>query len=212
MILKLYDSPYIDASIAELYLLLMIRPISVQLNQRFVIMSIDGHKLTVVGTDGYWLEPIKEVDYVIIHSGERYDFLLDATQTSLENYWIRAETLEIDTSQGGPPFQSLGNAVEAILHYKQGIDDQEILSTEYEAIMELSPSRQCTEADPCIAVNCPFQNFLSSYYIECVNVNEMRLLEPAPRHEMPNADPDPNCADCSHLLNLTLMVNHSQLL
>ena len=109
--------------------------------------------------------------------------------------------MEIDTSLGGPPFQSLGNAVEAILHYKQGIDDQEILSTEYEAIMELSPSRQCTEVDPCIAVNCPFQNFHSSYYIECVNVNEMRLLEPAPLHEMPNADPDPNCADCSHLLN-----------
>ena len=85
-----------------------------------------------------------------IHSnaGERYDFLLDAAQTSLENYWICAETLEIDASQGGPPFQSLGNAVEAILHYKQGIDDQEILSTEYEAIKELSPSRQCTEADP----------------------------------------------------------------
>ena len=118
VILKLYDSPYIDASITELYLLLMTRPISVQLNQGFVIMSIDGHKLTVVGTDGYWLEPIKEVDYVIIHSGERYDFLLNTTQTSLENYWIHAETLEIDTSQGGPPFQSLGNAVEAILHYK----------------------------------------------------------------------------------------------
>ena len=34
-----------------------------------------------------------------------------------------------------------------------------------------------------------------------MNVNEMRLLEPAPLHEMPNADPDPNCADCSHLLS-----------
>lgn len=32
--------------------------------------SIDDHKLIVVGTDGYWLEPIKEVDYIIIHSGE----------------------------------------------------------------------------------------------------------------------------------------------
>ena len=164
--------------------------------------SIDGHKLTVVGTDGYWLEPIKEVDYIIIHSGERYDFLLDASQTSVENYWIHAETLEADFSQPGPPFPSLGNKVEAILHYKQGSDDQgKIPSSEYEEIKELSPSRQCTEATPCIAVNCPFENFHSSYHIDCVNVNEMRLLEPAPLHETPNANPDPDCEDCSHLLN-----------
>ena len=164
--------------------------------------SIDGHKLTVVGTDGYWLEPVKEVDYIIIHSGERYDFLLDATQTSNENYWIHAETLEADLSQPGPPYPSLGNKVEAILHYKQGADDQgEISSTDYEEIKELSPSRECTEATPCIAVNCPFENFHSSYYIDCVNVNELRLLEPAPLDEMPDANPDSSCEDCSHILN-----------
>ena len=165
--------------------------------------SIDGHKLTVVGTDGYWTEPVKDVDYVIIHAGERYDFLLDATETSLENYWIRAETLEAVLSTSPPPYQSLGNVVEAILHYDQGngADEEEIPSTEYEAIKNQSPVRQCTEADPCIAVNCPFENFHSSYHIECVNVNEMRLLEPAPDDEMPDVNPDPECADCSHLLN-----------
>ena len=61
--------------------------------------SIDGHKLTVVNTDGYWLEPVKDVDYIIIHTGERYDFLLSATNTNGPNdYWMRAETLEIDRS------------------------------------------------------------------------------------------------------------------
>ncbi|PFX15860.1 Laccase-5 [Stylophora pistillata] len=58
--------------------------------------SIDGHKLTVVGTDGYWIEPQIEVDYIMIHPGERYDFLLSATETTLKDYWIRAETMEID--------------------------------------------------------------------------------------------------------------------
>ena len=43
-------------------------------------VSIDGHKLTAVNTDGYWLEPVKDVDYIIIHTGERYDFLLSASQ------------------------------------------------------------------------------------------------------------------------------------
>ena len=40
--------------------------------------SIDGHRLTVVGTDGYWIQPEKDTDYIIIHTGERYDFILDA--------------------------------------------------------------------------------------------------------------------------------------
>ena len=165
--------------------------------------SIDGHKLTVVGTDGYWLEPIKEVDYIIVHSGERYDFLLDAKETSHENYWIRAETLEADLTSGGPPFESLGHVTEAILHYQQSSegDDPEIPSTEYETIKEQSPAIVCTEDDPCTAVNCPFEYLHSSYHIDCVNVNEMRLLEPTPPDEMPDANPDPDCADCSYLLN-----------
>ena len=83
--------------------------------------SIDGHKLTVVGTDGYWLEPVKDVDYIIVHTGERYDFLLNATNASgLNNYWIRAETLERKVNKSEPPpYQSLGHVAEAILHYKK---------------------------------------------------------------------------------------------
>ena len=49
--------------------------------------SIDGHKLTVVGTDGYWIQPEEDVDYIIIHSGERYDFLLNAANSlGLKDY------------------------------------------------------------------------------------------------------------------------------
>ena len=160
--------------------------------------SIDGHKMTVVGTDGYWIEPVKNVDYIVVHSGERYDFLLDATQTTLDKYWIRAETLEIALPTGPPPFQSLGNVVEAILSYNSA---QEIPSSEYETIKAQSPTRQCTESEPCIVVNCPFESFHPSYHTDCVNVNEMRLLEPTPSPEMPEANPDPSCANCSHLLN-----------
>ena len=46
--------------------------------------SIDGHKLTVVATDGYWIKPIKDVDFIIVHTGKRYDFFLDATETARE--------------------------------------------------------------------------------------------------------------------------------
>ena len=163
--------------------------------------SIDGHKLTVVATDGYWIKPIYDVDYIIIHTGERYDFLLNAVETSHENYWMRAETLEINKDRGGPPYQSLGHVAEAILHYKQSNNDPEISSTEYERIKLESPSIICTESNPCKAVNCPFLNFHSSYNIECVNVHNMALLLPTHPDDIPGSWPDPNCPDCTHFIN-----------
>ena len=33
-------------------------------------LSISGHKLIVIATDGYFVEPVKEVDYLIIHAGD----------------------------------------------------------------------------------------------------------------------------------------------
>ena len=156
--------------------------------------SIDGHKLTVVNTDGYWLEPVKKVDYIIIHTGERYDFLLSATNTNGPNdYWIREETLDIDRSGSGPPYQSLRHVAEAILHYKQlgesDDPDVNVLSSKYQEIKDRSPPIQCTRYEPCKAVNCPFQNFHPSYYITCVNVQNLRLLEPTPTAELQNANP-----------------------
>ena len=56
------------------------------------------------------------MDYIIVHSGERFDFILD-TKSPQEianegnangNYWIRAETLENN---------NLEHTAEAVLHY-----------------------------------------------------------------------------------------------
>ena len=61
-------------------------------------VSISDHKLTIIATDGYPVQPV-DVDYIIIHSGERYDFALkpkNATEVGIKrNYLIRAETLEV---------------------------------------------------------------------------------------------------------------------
>ena len=170
--------------------------------------SIDGHKLTVVATDGYWLEPVKDVDYIIIHTGERYDFLLSATNTDGPNdFWMRAETLEVNIRGSGPPYQTLGHAAEAVLHYKQPGDsddpDVNVPSTQYEEIKDNSPPIECTSTNPCRAVNCPFLDFHPSYNITCVNVKDLRLLEPTPPKELPNANPKDSeeCPDCSHFIN-----------
>ena len=166
--------------------------------------SIDGHKLIVVGTDGYWIEPEKEVDYIMIHPGERYDFLLNATETS-KDYWIRAETMEINQNGQGPPYESLGHVAEAILHYKQDGEspdpDANVPSHRYEEIKNSSTLRLCTQENPCKAVNCPFKKFHSSYNITCTNVDELRLLEPTPPGELPNANPNSQCRNCTHFIN-----------
>ena len=60
-------------------------------------LSIDGHVLHVIATDGMETVP-KPVNYIIIHTGERYDFYIEADDAAGNgNYWIRAETLDVNT-------------------------------------------------------------------------------------------------------------------
>ena len=166
--------------------------------------SIDGHKLTVVGTDSSWIEPQKQVDYIIIHTGERYDFILDADAMSGQDYyWIRAETLEIDIqSDGGkPPYKSLDHTAEAILQYtEKGIAAPEIHSTQYEVIKLTSKPHDCP-TQGCKAVNCPFKAFHPSYNIKCVNVHQLQLLEKTTRDQLPQPLPPSECDDCLQFIN-----------
>ena len=45
-------------------------------------MSVDEHQLRVIAIDGYLVQPVS-TDYIMINSGERYDFLLQALKTVL---------------------------------------------------------------------------------------------------------------------------------
>ena len=66
-------------------------------------VSIEGHWMNVVESDGVEVATnVSLFDYVIVHSGERYDVLVDTKATG--SYWIRAETLEIDYKTPGNPF------------------------------------------------------------------------------------------------------------
>ena len=162
--------------------------------------SIDGHNLTVVNTDGFWIEP-QEVDYVVIHTGERYDFILEAN-AEVKDYWIQAETLEIHRdSAGPPPYLSQGHVAEAILQYKRpGEEAPEISSLQYESIKRNSNARSCTADNRCKVVNCPFENFHPSYYTDCINIHQLSLLIPTPASEIPEAYP--NCDNgCQHFVN-----------
>ena len=146
-------------------------------------LSIAGHKLSVIAADGFFIQPVEQVDYIIIHSGERYDFVLDADQP-IGNYRILAETLEIDDS-GSPPYASLNNIAEAILHYT-GADTP--VGPNYADANSETPT--CTPANPCRAFNCPFMDFHESYNTICTRVGDLRLLNPTPADELPTSDTD----------------------
>ena len=96
---------------------------------------------------------------------------------------------------------------EAILHYKEDEDSADpnvnVPSTKYEDIKKRSPPLQCSFYKPCKAVNCPFKNFHPRYHITCINVQDLRLLEPTPPAELPNANPKTpgQCRDCRHFIN-----------
>ena len=163
--------------------------------------SIDEHTLMVMSTDGSLIEPV-QAQFVILHTGERYDFLLYANKPNVSNdYWIRAETLAVDLN-GQLPYQSLGHVAEAILHYEPSPPP---LSSSYESIkMNSRPydAQRCGEIGGCVAVNCPFKAYHSSYNIRCVNVGDLRMLYPTPANQVPSSTIDPGCSDCEFFFNI----------
>ena len=164
--------------------------------------SIDEHELEVMSTDGYLTQPVT-AEYIIIHTGERYDFLLRAkTRNQLvrkSNFVIRAELLAIVSPPGYPavrpgannsaPYQfRTHDRIEAILHYNIP-GNPPPAPPQYEGIVNASIPHNCTAERPCRAVNCPFI-FHSSYNINCTYIHQLRLLFPAPEDELTLNEPE----------------------
>ncbi|KAJ7158126.1 yellow laccase [Mycena filopes] len=62
------------------------------------IFSIDGHNMTIIEVDGVNHQPLT-VDNIQIYAGQRYSFVLTATQP-IGNYWIRANPQLAGSNQG----------------------------------------------------------------------------------------------------------------
>ena len=152
--------------------------------------SIDGHRFTVIATDGVYIEPVV-ADYVIIHAGERYDILVTANQTEQANFWMRAETLEARVNFFAdpvplPPYPPLpGHEATAVLHYE---GSPVPLGPDYVDITEIP--KTCTVEFPCIAVNCPFRDYHPTFNITCINAHQLRQVFPTPPDELPSAEYD----------------------
>ena len=151
--------------------------------------SIDNHTLTVIATDGEYTEPY-EVQFIVVHAGERYDFLVNTfIENSQHEYWIRAETLEVDLPAG------VEHSARAILTYRDPshLDWRDGYASVQDA------RHQC---NPCRVLNCPFENFPNSSSMTCVSLVELRaLIPPTDERQLPRFPPSPNCSDCMHFLN-----------
>ena len=133
--------------------------------------EIEDHQLRIIATDGQIVHLSRPLDYIVVHSGERYDFILDTKEEipsgANGNYWIRAETLE-----GNIMENRQRHTAEAILHYLiPGVPDPNPF-TMYDNV--LTVTRQCADRSRCVALNCPFKEFPQNFYTDCMVVSQLR--------------------------------------
>ena len=179
-------------------------------------VSIAGHKLNVIAVDGTLVKPV-EVDFIIIHAGERYDFLLEtksSDEISVEGSYfpIWGRTLETSIPES--------HIAEAILHYDTTPEPD---STDYENIFNMysAGSENCTSENSCetnyvdttctpeytcLALNCPFKNYPSAFYINCMHINNLELLFPLDESELPDVQVN---AEDTVFLNFAFAVSGS---
>ena len=152
-------------------------------------LSIDGHRLTVIAADGHFISPIV-VDYLIVHSGERYDFIVETYEKMNQKmFWIRAETLETNT-----PYNREHTAL-AILIYGSG---NITWLHRYETIHAVNRACLNPMNDRCVVLNCPFPNYTSDNK-RCVHLTELRSLFPSNEAKLPMLTDV--CSDCLQFFN-----------
>ncbi|XP_066921710.1 uncharacterized protein [Clytia hemisphaerica] len=116
-------------------------------------ISVDGHMLSIVATDGYEVEPVP-VESLIINPGERYDFILTANQT-VGNYWVRCDSTEDDV---------INHYARAILRYDGAPLNEDPTSSRI----------ACTSQKKCIVLNCMFPSYPNHHNTDCLLVHDLR--------------------------------------
>ena len=176
------DVPFRNSRLSEFYVqrgkTYRFRLIGAQANYAYKFY-IQDHKLRVIATDGFFIEAI-EADYLIVNTGERYDFLLEANQATGSTFLIRAETLEVDCNSFRKDGKLNKNDAIAALSYGKSANMSEIEA----AYMSNFSKPNCIRRKPCTVVNCPFKDWPEQGYT-CVNVDEFELLVPTPESELP---------------------------
>ncbi|CAH2239675.1 laccase-2-like [Pararge aegeria] len=111
-------------------------------------MSVDGHNITVIASDGYELVPITATS-LVTYAGERYDFLLKANN-EIDNYWIRFRGL-MDCDERFTKAKQV-----AVLHYEGAMETEPTGDPTWEELhnegLQLNALNKGEEEDETISV------------------------------------------------------------
>ncbi|XP_028416893.1 laccase-3-like [Dendronephthya gigantea] len=149
-----------------------------------LIISIDYHKLHVIATDGYLVNKFT-TDFLIVHVGERYDFILEAKKGIKPGtkYPINIQTLAVKCDD---------NSEVAGLSFAFVVYTDKSKSKNVPATIAQQSDRCSNHLSPCKILNCPFQRMPTDFikdgtYMNCYNVRELRLLYPTPERDIPSS-------------------------
>eukprot|EP00005_Dracoamoeba_jomungandri_P002801 CAMPEP_0174251510 /NCGR_PEP_ID=MMETSP0439-20130205/1305_1 /TAXON_ID=0 /ORGANISM="Stereomyxa ramosa, Strain Chinc5" /LENGTH=624 /DNA_ID=CAMNT_0015331841 /DNA_START=93 /DNA_END=1967 /DNA_ORIENTATION=- len=141
--------------------------------EKALMISVDGHILTVFASDGSEVDPF-QADNLVVHPGETFDFMINADQSEGSgNFWIRAKTMEVEEANSGF----------AVLHYPRGPNPNVTMPT--------TTPRKCTSDSPCTILNCPFPAYPQGENKNCVHIDALRNADKnqtVPNYPKPNFD------------------------
>ncbi|CAB4021183.1 laccase-4-like [Paramuricea clavata] len=150
------------------------------------VISIDYHKLYIIATDGSLVKPF-ETDFLIVHVGETYDFILKAKKDILpgSKYPIRIQSLAVNCKNNS---ELAGQGFVFLAYTNQSI---KMTSPTSENLI-VQNDRCNNKSKPCTIMNCPFKIMPKNYskpdtYMKCYDILSLKLLYPTPSFEIPKS-------------------------
>ena len=150
-----------------------------------LIVSIDYHTMHVIATDGYLVNKFV-TDFLIVHVGERYDFILEAKEgvKPKTKYPINIQTLAVKCNNNS---EIAGESFAFVVYTDDG-ETKNVPET-----IRRQRGRCTNSSSPCKVLNCPFQIIPDDFsdegaYMDCYNVQSLQLLYPTPTLKIPSAN------------------------
>ena len=150
-----------------------------------LIISIDFHKMHVIATDGYLVNKF-ETDFLIVHVGERYDFILEAKENEKPGtkFPINIQTLAVDCKNN----RAIAGQSFAFVVYTSKTGARDAPKS-----IKQQGGRCFNSTSPCKVLNCPFQKIPDDFsdegpHMDCYDVRSLRLLYPTPFTQIPSSN------------------------
>ena len=140
-------------------------------------LSIQNHDLHVIATDGNgaFITPIT-VDYLVVHSGERYDFIPTRLTPQNTVFWIIAQKIDINETTQMQMTDLEEMPAEALLRYDT---ENPFIWTD---LQPMTNEHTCTRGNQCKMLNC----LTNSTNEMCIPWTELSSLLPSRNDLLPD--------------------------